>query len=169
MLSGHYSFTYGHPRNWIVLVLMMVAGAAIRQFFVLRHGYKLGRNRHPLPYALAGVALILAVIVWLRPEPVAAPVSAAPAAVIANGALQVGYPQVRRVLEQRCFMCHGAELQMKNVRLDSPAALKQHAQGVYQQVVQTRIMPMNNATGITEAERALIGQWFLAGAAVDPD
>ena len=169
MLSGHYSFTYGHPRNWIVLVLMMVAGAAIRQFFVLRHGYKLGRNRHPLPYALAGVALILAVIVWLRPEPVAAPVSAAPAAVIANGALQVGYPQVRRVLEQRCFMCHGAELQMKNVRLDSPAALKQHAQGVYQQVVLTRIMPMNNATGITEAERALIGQWFLAGAAVDPD
>jgi uncharacterized membrane protein len=35
---------------------------------------------------------------------------------------------------------------------------------VYQQVVVTRLMPMNNATGITEAERSLIGRWFLAGA-----
>ncbi len=54
MLSNHYSFLWNHPRNWLVLVLLMVAGAAIRQFFVLRHGWKLGRNRHPLPYALVG-------------------------------------------------------------------------------------------------------------------
>jgi uncharacterized membrane protein len=69
-------------------------------------------------------------------------------------------------LEQRCYMCHGAQLQMKNVRLDSPAALKQHAQSVYQQAVVTKTMPMNNATGITEAERALIAQWFKEGARV---
>jgi len=25
-------------------------------------------------------------------------------------------------------------------------------------------MPMNNATGLTEEERALIGQWFKGGA-----
>jgi uncharacterized membrane protein len=42
--------------------------------------------------------------------------------------------------------------------------LKQHAQAVYQQVVVSRIMPMNNATGITDAERALIGRWFSSGA-----
>jgi uncharacterized membrane protein len=29
-------------------------------------------------------------------------------------------------------------------------------------------MPMNNATGITDAERALIGKWFEAGAATGP-
>jgi uncharacterized membrane protein len=50
--------------------------------------------------------------------------------------------------------------------LDSPEALKQHAQAVYQQTVVTRQMPMNNATGITDQERALIGQWFTSGAAV---
>jgi uncharacterized membrane protein len=71
---------------------------------------------------------------------------------------------VHKVLEQRCFVCHGAQVQMKNVRLDSPQALKQHAQSVYQQAVVTRLMPMNNSTGITEAERALIAQWFQAGA-----
>ncbi len=156
MLSNHYSFTSSHPRNWLVLILMMFAGAAIRQFFVMRHGWKLGRNRHPLPYALVGVAVIVGVIVWLKPD-------AAPAAPVAQAA---GYPEVRKVLEQRCYQCHGEQLQMKNVRLDSPAALKQHAQAVYQQAVVAKTMPLNNATGITDAERALLGQWFLGGASV---
>ena len=154
MLSNHYSFTYDSPRNWLVLVLMMFAGAAIRQFFVMRHGWKLGRNRHPLPYALVGVAVILGVIAWLRPDASAA--AAAPKV--------AGYSDVQKVLEQRCYLCHGAQLQMKNVRLDSPESLKLHAQAVYQQAVVAKAMPMNNATGITDAERALIGAWFLGGA-----
>jgi len=159
MLSNHYSFTWSHPQNWLILILMMFAGAAIRQFFVMRHGWKLGRNLHPLPYALVGVAVIVGVIVGLRPTASAsAPqVGSAPAA-------PASYQQVQAVLAQRCFMCHGEQVQMKNVRLDSPAAVKQHAQSVYQQTVATRLMPMNNATGITEDERALIGRWFQAGA-----
>jgi uncharacterized membrane protein len=64
-------------------------------------------------------------------------------------------------------MCHGADVQMKNVRLDSQEAVKRHAQALYQQAVVTKAMPMNNATGITEAERALIKQWFESGAAVN--
>jgi uncharacterized membrane protein len=32
--------------------------------------------------------------------------------------------------------------------------------------VVTKLMPMNNATGITEAERALIGQWYREGAKI---
>jgi uncharacterized membrane protein len=163
MLSNHYSFTWNHPQNWLVLTLMMLAGAAIRQFFVLRHGYKLGRNRHPLAYALVGIAVIVGVIVWMRP---AATDSIAGGARPVSDTGQIGYEKVQTVLAQRCYQCHGAQLQMKNVRLDSPEALALHAQAVYQQVVLSRLMPMNNATGITEAERALVGQWFLAGARV---
>jgi uncharacterized membrane protein len=37
---------------------------------------------------------------------------------------------------------------------------------MYQQAVVSKIMPMNNATGITDDERALIGRWFEAGAPV---
>jgi len=161
MLSNHYSVTWSHPQNWLVLILMMLAGAAIRQFFVLRHGYRLGRSRHPLPYALAGVVVIMGAIVWMKPV---APdlIAAGPVNTWAGGVK--GYQQVQNVLEQRCYQCHGAQLQMKNVRLDSPALLRQHAQSVYQQVVVSRTMPMNNATGITEAERNLIRQWFEAGA-----
>ena len=163
MLSGHYSFTYTHPQNWLVLIAMMFAGAAIRQFFVMRHGWKLGRNKHPLPYALVGVAVIIAMIVWLKPAPVAMP-SAVPQQGSAQVKPEFSYADVQKVLEQRCYMCHGAQVQMKNVRLDSPEALKLHAQAVYQQAVVTKVMPMSNSTGITEAERALIGAWFKAGA-----
>lgn len=154
MLSNHYSFTYTHEYNWLVLIGMMFAGAAIRQFFVMRHGYKLGHNRHPWPYAAVGVVCLLALIVWLRPAPVQAVVATEP----------VSMAQVQAVMEQRCVMCHGAALQSKNVRLDSSAAIQQHAMTVYQQVVVTRQMPMNNATGITEAERAQVAQWFKDGA-----
>jgi len=157
MLSNHYSFTYAHPQNWLILIGMMFAGAAIRQFFVMRHGFKLGRNAHPWPYAAVGVLVLLALVVWLRPAPVAA--VAEPKA--------VSYAQLKPVIEQRCVMCHGEALQSKGVRLDSADALKQHAQMVYQQVVVMKLMPMNNATGLTDAERALFAQWFKDGSKVD--
>jgi uncharacterized membrane protein len=160
MLSNHYSFLWSHPRNWLVLILLMFAGAAIRQFFVLRHGWKLGRNRHPLPYAVVGMAALVATAVWLAPSPSpAAPAAAVPA--------QVGYAQLQPILEQRCYLCHGAQVQMKNVRLDSAEGVRQHAAAVYQQAVVAKLMPMNNATGITEDERAVIGLWFRQGAKVD--
>jgi uncharacterized membrane protein len=165
MLSNHYSFTYSHPQNWLILILMMLAGALIRQFFVMRHGYKLGRNANPLRYAVAGVVLILGVLVWLRPESAPNnPGATASIAVTTAAGATVGFKTVQAVLEQRCTLCHGALVQMKNVRLDSPERIKQHAQALYQQAVVSRIMPMNNATGITEAERTLIGLWFLGGA-----
>ena len=173
MLSNHYSFTWSHPQNWLVLILMMFAGAAIRQFFVLRHGYKLGRNRHPMAYALAGVAVIVGVMVWMRPEPAAlathtpATELGATSAYKTSATGQTGYEPLQKVLEQHCYMCHGSQMQMKNVRLDSAALVKQHAQSVYQQVVVSKLMPMNNSTGITEAERTLVKQWFEAGAKVD--
>ena len=117
--------------------------------------------QHPLhsviTVAAVGVVVLLALIVWLRPAPVAA--VALPET--------VDYAALKPVIEQRCVMCHGEALQSKNVRLDSPEAVKQHAQTVYQQVVVTKLMPMNNATGITEAERALFAQWFKGGAKVD--
>ena len=167
MLSNHYSFTWSHPQNWLILILMMFAGAAIRQFFVLRHGYKLGRNRHPVAYALVGCAVIVGVIFWLAPQPVdivSATKSGAANLDNYSATGQNNFKNVAQIMEARCYQCHGAQLQMKNVRLDSPALVKQHAQSVYQQVVLLKIMPMNNATGITDDERAQIKTWFEAGA-----
>jgi uncharacterized membrane protein len=138
----------------VLLFVMMLAGALIRQFFVQRHGYHLGRAKNPWPFAAVGVVLILGVIVALRPAPQAATPASAP----------VSFGQVQTILAQRCYLCHGEQVQMKNVRLDSADAVKLNAQNLYQQVVVTKQMPMNNATGITDAERATIAQWFQAGA-----
>jgi uncharacterized membrane protein len=169
MLSNHYSFTYTHPQNWLVLIGMMFAGAAIRQFFVLRHGYKLGRNSHPWPYAAVGVVVLLGLIVWMRPVPAApSAIKSEAAAAIATGATgQIGYKELQPVLAQRCYMCHGEAVQMKNVRLDSPEGVASHAQAIYQQAVVTKLMPMNNATNITEAEREVIADWFEGGAKIE--
>lgn len=157
MLSNHYSFLYTHEHRWVLLFVMMFAGALIRQFFVQRHAFHLGRAKNPVPFAIAGVVLIVAVIVALRP----APVSPAAAAAAAQPA---GYAQVRAVIDQRCVLCHGEQQAFKGVRLDSAEGLAKNAQNVFQQVAVTRQMPLNNATGITEDERLLIKRWFEGGA-----
>jgi uncharacterized membrane protein len=171
MLSNHYSFMTSHAQNWLVLCLMMLAGALIRQFFVQRHGWHHGRARNPLPWAVAGVVVLVALMVWLRPaeRSVLNATNSGAAYAYKQGSSGLNdsknnYASVQKVLEQRCYLCHNAQVQMKNVRLDLPEAVKLHAQTIYQQVVVTKQMPMNNATAITEEERKLIAQWFLAGA-----
>ena len=139
-------------------VVMMLAGALIRQFFVQRHGYHLGRAANPWPFAAVGVVMMVGVIVAMRP---------APAKVFAAAAQPVAFGPVQSLVAQHCLSCHGAQVQMKNVRLDSPEWLQKHAQNIYQQVVVSRQMPMANTTGLTEEDRALIGRWFLAGAKTD--
>nr|WP_319564191.1 urate hydroxylase PuuD [uncultured Rhodoferax sp.] len=170
MLSGHYSFTYMHPQNWLILIAMMFAGAAIRQFFVLRHGFKLGRNPNPRGYALAGVVAILILMGWLAPPSESGQTVTTSVATTASNTGtggQIGYAILQPILAQRCYMCHGPQVQMKNVRLDSAENVKRHAQNIYQQAVVTKIMPMTNTTGISEAERMVIKQWFETGAKVD--
>jgi uncharacterized membrane protein len=161
MLSNHYSFLYTHPQRWLILFVMMFAGALIRQFFVQRHGYHLGRASNPWPFAAVGVVLIVAVIVAMAPW--------GAKSVAKNEPSQAAtFVQVKSVIDQHCLSCHGAQVQMKNVRLDTPANIKLNAQNVYQQVSVTQQMPMNNATGITPQERQLVASWYLAGAKVEP-
>ena len=160
MLSNHYSFTWNHPQNWLVLILMMLAGAAIRQFFVMRHGYKLGRNGHPWPYAAVGVVVLLGVVVWLKP---AAPAvsAAAPAA--------AGYEQLHAVIQKHCVVCHSANtIAQKNVKFDTPQDVKSHAQQIYQQVVQLRKMPFGNPGALSDEERETFKRWYENGASIAP-
>jgi uncharacterized membrane protein len=74
------------------------------------------------------------------------------------------FAQVQAIVTQRCVLCHGPSMQSKNVRLDSATEIARHAQQIYQQSVVLKLMPMNNATQITDDERALIQRWFEAGA-----
>ncbi|HSM20985.1 MAG TPA: urate hydroxylase PuuD [Rubrivivax sp.] len=155
MLSNHYGWLVQGAHNWLVLVLLMTAGALIRHSFVARHKALVQGKRVPWEYAGAGTALIIGLAVWLAPAP--QPPAPPPPQTVTMA-------EVRAVMEQRCVLCHNAQVQQKNVALHTPELVKQHAQAVYQQAVVLKLMPMNNATQITDAERALIERWFETGA-----
>jgi uncharacterized membrane protein len=171
MLSNHYGWLYNHPQNWLVLIGMIFAGATIRQFFVLRHGFKLGRNSHPWPYATIGIVAILAVGIWLKPtdKPAAAAPAPAAGATAPAAAASGGYDQVSKIFAQHCVVCHNSNgLAQKNVKLDSVAEVATHTQQIYQQVVILKKMPFSNPDGLSADERDQIKRWFEGGASMTP-
>jgi uncharacterized membrane protein len=160
MISHHYPMTYGHKHSWLVLAVIMLAGALIRQYFVLRH---LGKNAIPLP-AIATV-LLLGLAVALAPAPVQ-PTTA--------GAAAVPYSQVQPILAERCAVCHAANPTFAGfvqppggLRLDTPEHVKAAADRIHKQTIATNAMPIGNITKMTDEERALLGRWLAAGAAIN--
>ena len=154
MISNHYGFIFGARHNWLVLVVLMLAGALVRVSFVLRHKALVEHRAVPWRYAIAGTLLVAATVAVLLPAPPAA-TAKMPAP---------SFAEVEAIVAQRCSVCHNAALANKNVRLDSAAEIRAHAQEVYQQAVVLKLMPMSNATQITDAERATLGRWYEAGA-----
>ncbi len=154
MISNHYGFVFGAKHNWLVLVALMLAGALVRVSFVLRHKALVEARPVPWRYAIAGTLVIVATVALLMP-------AAQPAvAKLPTPA----FAEVQAIVQQRCQLCHNAEIANKNVRLDSAAEIGAHAQQIYQQAVVLKLMPMSNATQITDAERAALGRWYEAGA-----
>jgi len=154
MISNHYGWLTQGPRNWLVLVLIMLAAALIRYSFVARHRAHVLGQRTPWEYAVAGT-LIIAALAWgMAPAPQASATNAPPPTLA----------QVQVVVQARCALCHNAEVQNKNVALHTPQLIRQHAQAMVQQASVLKTMPLNNATQMTDAERALIKRWFDAGA-----
>ncbi|MDQ0144114.1 urate hydroxylase PuuD [Cupriavidus necator] len=161
MLSNHYSMTYAHKYNWVVLILIMLSGVLIRQFFILKHKGKIN-----VLWPAAGVAALAVVAVMIAPQP-------RPAVAKAEGAdaaaASVSFAKVQEVMNARCVQCHAEQPKMmptaaKGIKLDTAENIKSHAQLIYQQAVQQKAMPLGNVTQITDDERALLGQWFEGGA-----
>jgi uncharacterized membrane protein len=163
MLSNHYPWLVQGRHNWLALVVLLLAAALIRHSFVARHKAHVEGRRTPWEHAIVGCVLLAGLVVALMP---ARPSAADAAAVAAASTAPAGYAEVRVVLDQRCVACHNAALQQKNVALHTPEFVRQHAQGIFQQAAVLRTMPLNNATGITEAERETIRRWYQAGAPV---
>jgi uncharacterized membrane protein len=160
MLSNHQGWTQNHPHKWLVLVLIMLAGALVRRFFVLKHKTTQARQRAPWGWAVAGVGILLGVAVWLAPS--SAPQAGAAGAV--GGAETPGLLAMRAqsVIQQRCVVCHNAQVSNKGVMLHTPELVSLHADQIYQQAVLLKAMPMNNATQITDEERSVLARWHQA-------
>lgn len=159
MLSSHFGMLYSGGHAWVYLWAMMIAGALIRQFFVLWH---MGRRNWALP--AVGAALIALVLFFTSPQQQGGMAQTAHAASVPVVMTAAIVP----VLHQRCGECHAAHPTMMpsapdGLKFDTAAEIKQHASLIYQQAVQAKAMPPGNVTHITEAERAEIGNWFNGG------
>jgi uncharacterized membrane protein len=156
MISNHYAATYAHPHAWAVLALIAAAGVLIRHFFNRRH-----KGVFAWQYLAASAVLLGVVTWWTAPHiqplpPVTGPVT---------------LDRVRAIVGQRCIVCHsqsptfpGITQPPAGVILQNADGVVQNAQRIYQQVVVTRIMPLGDATHMTDEERAVISAWVIAGA-----
>ena len=150
MISNHFAMTYGHEYNWAILIAFTLAGALIRVYFVARHS----GSASPMPLVIA--AILLAIV-----AAVATPRTAGTAAV------EVSFDEVRAVVQQHCATCHADEpthpaflAAPAGVVLDTDAAIEAEAARIHQQAVVTRVMPIGNLTGMTDAERAVLDRWY---------
>jgi uncharacterized membrane protein len=159
MISNHYPMTYGAKHAWAILAVIMLAGALIRQYFVLRH---VGKNLVALP-AVATV-LLLGLAIAMAPRPAATGAAAA-------ATKGVTFAQVQPIIRERCAVCHaekptfaGFAQPPGGLMLDTPEQVKAAAQRIHQQTIATQAMPIGNLTKMTDEERALLGRWLAAGA-----
>ena len=157
MISNHYPMTYASEWSWFILALVLAAGAIVRNWFNRWEAGESGAGvawQWPATVGLA-VALLFTVMApdWRRTggEPVAAATA-------------------HDILVNRCASCHApAPLDASHpvppagVSLDSLASIRRNAAGILRQAVQSEAMPPGNATGMTPAERDLLGRWIAAG------
>jgi uncharacterized membrane protein len=157
MISNHYAFLTNAKHAWIVLIGLSLAGCLIRLHFVRKH------QGHPSPIWFGGGAAILAAMFFfLAPPKRDKPALAQPAP---------AWSEVSSIMLKHCAVCHadkptypGFNAAPKNIVLEKPAQIAQHAQSIYQQTVVAKAMPIGNLTNITDAEREKIAQWFQSGA-----
>ncbi|MCP1288748.1 urate hydroxylase PuuD [Chromobacterium sp. S0633] len=166
MISNHYAFTFGSRHAWLIMVLFILSGALIRQYFVLRHS---GRQRPLLP-ALGGLLLVGVALLAAPPPPntaPAAPQAAADAAepAAAQTAADVRLRQIHAIIQNRCLSCHSATPSQAGF-VAPPAGLKfDDAQEILinahriKQAVASKYMPLANLTQMTQEERETLAKW----------
>ena len=159
MLAGHFPSAYGARHGWAILVGFVAVGAAIRHYFNLRHR---GVNAWPIPLA-AGLVL-LGIGLAARPGDTGVTTRPGP---------PVAFARVEAIVGQRCVPCHSAHPSRAGyaaaplgIELDEAAQIAAQADAIRRVAVDSRAMPLGNATGMTEDERAVLGRWLAQGAHV---
>lgn len=163
MVSVHFPTYYAHHYNWLLLLVLAGAGAAVRHVMNIRFGF-----RHWVPALAATVAVSLLLLMLVAHLPPRRRASDAPAVPTA-AALQ--FVEVQGVIDRRCVPCHAVRpsdpsfrVAASGIVLESSAQIRVLAQRIHERAVLTRTMPPGNRTGMTDAERALLADWIRKGA-----
>ena len=158
MLSNHYPATYAGPRNWLVLLFLFIAEAAVRHAMI-------GRGASSR-WALVPAAQALAAAMFLS-----TPKTAMTGQTGATADTVPSFAAVRSVVSQRCQPCHSQYQSDRTfgpapggVTFDTPESIARFAQRIRVRAVETKTMPLANRTGMTDQERELLARWIAAGA-----
>jgi uncharacterized membrane protein len=161
MLISHFPAVYGSRLNWLLLLVLIAAGVAVRHVLNIRFTFPAWRP------VLAGtlVGSVLALIAILRFGSTANAVDAS------DSSAPVTFTEVRRVIDRRCAACHSAApsdvsfgVAPGGVMFDTPDQILARVTRIQERAVLTRTMPPGNKTNITEAERAILRRWIAQGA-----
>jgi uncharacterized membrane protein len=155
MVSPHYPFLSAHPQSWLVVALILIAGALIRHYI---NRVDAGDDWNAFGWVAPVAAFALICAIWLT----------APRAPAATGGA-VSDADVLALTAKHCTACHARKPTHesfkeapKNVTLETVADLHKFAPLVLTQTVQNKAMPLGNETQMTEDERARLGQWIAA-------
>jgi uncharacterized membrane protein len=168
MISNHFGGLFGHPLNWLVLIVIMLAGALVRHFLNIRWTFV--HWQAGIGGTLGTAAVCLAAILY--------PVKQTGAAVSTTGedlGEPVSFGEARAVINRHCISCHsawptqpGMSAINKGVHYDYPDDIVRHAQKIYEQSVAAKIMPMGPGMNeMTDEERELLGRWIRQGAKLE--
>jgi uncharacterized membrane protein len=169
MISNHFGGLYGHPLNWVILLVLFFASAAIRHFMNIRFTWK--------PWlAACGATATAAAAALVAIYTLGETASAAPRARAADAAGErpVSFDEVWNIVQLRCLSCHSENpsdpvfaAASGGVHFDHPRQLKAYADRVKIRAVIQQTMPLANKTGITPQERRVLGRWVDAGAPLE--
>ena len=149
MISPHYPMTYGAGRPWLVLALLGLTGVAVRHVFNLR-----GRGKATGPAIGVATALAVASVTYVSLER---------GGTAAGSAQALAYADVEPILATHCAGCHNVGPPPLGVALDSWEHVSAASARIRRVAVDSRAMPLGNATGMTEEERQKLGAWIAAG------
>jgi uncharacterized membrane protein len=154
MISNHYPMTYGHEHAWAVLLAIVLIGAWARHFFNLRHK---GVTRPGILLSAAVAFLLLAW--WMAPTGFSKKSEHTSPGLDDAAALEL--------VQRHCVTCHSAAptddlftVAPAGVMLDSAEQIEQWRPRIQARVIISRDMPFMNKTGMTEEERAALGEWL---------
>ena len=158
MISNHYPMTFNHSANWLVLMVIILITAAVRQYFVLRH---FGKQK---PLILVG-SVVATVVLAFAIAPRSVELTAQQQQQVVTDA------QVSQIIEQRCGSCH-SENPSDTIFTIAPAGIiftdvdniKQWAPRIKARVIDAKDMPFMNKTAMTDEERHQLAIWLAKNA-----
>jgi len=163
MISNHYPTIYATDYSWIIISLIIIVGALIRQFFNIKHS-----GKKPPYFLWVPVFMIILVSVYLsdigKPNLTSKDES--------SNLIIMKIPKdlllaSEEIIVSKCSMCHAKEPLWENmqhspklVNLENVNDLIKNIEGVYSQAVISYAMPPGNVTVLENSERKTLNDLY---------